>query len=429
MADEKKLLPLTLPQNPAPVKMSGQAYETVVRAQVENILVDFLSVLPDNYVSQVPGPEYILQYQAAAEALAKIQISAQEVFSDADFNFTRSEFLFQILGSLVFPRGTSEGIPQIEGDTSYRDFLKAMVLLLLRGAVPDVIQEGIELLTDSDVTIIEKVIASQDPLSAWSFDDQFSFEVNISTDGGTAFPSTDPFVLRENVRLVLQALKPAHTLYDYRHLFLESFEGALTDTLEFSLDAYYYDDLRKYCGGAKSITGISGETLIDRRLFTDVERDFTSISPDSTLTVESGVNVGMYRVESILSFPVGTDSTPRSYTTSPTGLTGDLTISGEDIEDTSQDFGAAVEGEVLTISDGPNAGTYRLQTLLGSDGGLVGQATGPATQVRVARSLLRVTTRMPAVATGQTYTVEVDRLGVRVPRLVEDEDASVFFLL
>jgi len=427
---DKKLFPVALNQNPAPTKLEGQDFEHKHRAQVENILGDFLRLLPDNYIAQIPGPHYLLQYQAFAEAISEVQITAQEVFEDADFDFTRSEFLFQILGALVFPRGTSEGIPTLEGDATYRDFLKAMVLLLLRGAKPDVVKEGIELLTDSQIQIIEKALAARNTEgSIWGFDEQFEFEVNVLTNGGTAFPAEDPFVLQENVRFVLQALKPAHTIYEYRHLFLDSFGSVFEDTPLWDISQYFYDDFRRYCGGAKSITGDAGKTLTDLRLFSDVTRVFDSVLPGAKLVIESGVNVGVYRVEEVLGLPVGTDATPRSYTTSPTGLRGTLTVVDDDLEDASQDWSLAEEGEVITINSGPNSGNYRLGIVLGLNGGPVGFATGPETKVRVSRSLLRLTKRMAYVTSGQSYTVEVDYLGVKEPRTVSSEDASALFYL
>jgi len=433
MADDTqnpKLFPIALPQNPAQVEPQGQEFKTAVRAQVENILADFLQLLPDNYISQVPGPYYIMQFQAMAEQLAEIQLVAQEVYEDADYDYTRSEFLFQILGALIFPDGAAEGIPVIEGDITYRDFLRCMVLLILRGATPDVIKEGIELLTDSDITLLEKsVLSRNNPLSAWGFDEQFEFEVNVSTDNGTAFPAENPFILERNVELVMRVLKPAHTLFEYRHLFIETFGEVFSDVPTFDIETYHYDDLRKFCQGAKNITSSSGETLTDRFLFSDVTREFDSICVDADLVIESGVNEGVYRVVEVLDFPVGDDTTARAYTTSPTGLAGTATVSGSEVEDPSQDFAQAVEGETFTFTEGPNMGSYRFKSVGGNNGGPVGFASGPSTTARVAPSMFRLKTRMPVEDMGQTYRVVVDRLGVRVPQVVTGEDASSFFIL
>lgn len=459
----KNILPRLLEQNPSPVQRGGQDFLTKKRQQVDAIMSVFMQVLPSNYVSQVTGPFYTIQMQAAAEAIADFQLTAQEAFTDALYDYTRSEFLFQILGALVFPDALSDGYPTLEGDTTYRDFLKRMVTLLLAGAKKSSVEEGLNLLSDAEFQVIEKVLAARNtqkkvwsaekgsletqPGSIWGLEDQFEVEINVSKGEGDSqrFPDL-PFVLQENARIVLRALKPAHTLYTYRHLFREAFGPLFVDTMSWSLDRYNYEDFRKFCLGAREISGTSGETLSDRRLFTDVTRDFSQVQPGADLVVVSGPNsihsggtegteasadfrhIGRYRVEEVLSFPVGADVTPRAYTTTPTGLTGFVTLSEGALEDPEQDWAAAEEGEVLTLAAGPNAGTYRLKTLLGNFGGPVGSAPGPATRVRVAPSLLRLDRRMRYAVSGQSYTVSVDRLGVQDTQSVEDEDVTLFFL-
>lgn len=429
MADDPtKYLPSLIMQNPSTVKGEGQQFINCVTEITERILSTFLQVLPSNYVSQIKGPFYTLQFQAAAEQLAKFFCNAQEVFFDADFNFTRPEYLYQILGSLVFP-DAANGLPIIDGDISYREFLRRMVLLLLEGAREEIVKEGIELVTDAAIEIVVKGIAARDvPGSLWGLEDQFSYEINVISDDGTSFPA-DPFALLENIRLIVEALAPAHTLYEVRFLFKEVFEVLFEDSVTWNFQQFFYEDFRKYCLGAKEITGTAGETLTDRSLFNDPERDFRHVSPGATLEIESGLNAHKYRVAEVRYFPVGDDPTPRSYTTSPTGLTGTVTVEGEVLTDTAQDFGLAVENEILEILEGPNAGKYRLNILLGLGGGKVGFATGPSTQVIPSPCFLKIDQRMPVAATGQSYTVSVDRLGIQKPHTVDKEDVSIFFVL
>lgn len=463
---DKTTLPTLLTQNPSPVGRVGQDRILARRAQVDNIMAVFLQMLPSNYVSLVQGPFYTLQFQAVAEVIAEFQISAQETFADSDYDYMRPEFLFQLLGSLVFPDAGSDGYPTLRGDLTYREFLKRMVALLLQGAKKTTVEGGLALLSDATWSVIEKGLAArtekkkvwnkskgvweEQPGSVWGLDDQFEFEVNVSyldpETGLQRFPE-DPFVLLENVRIVLRALKPAHTLYEYRHLFTEAFGSLFDDTQSWELSNYYYEDFRKFCCGAKQVVGTAGVTWTDKTLFSDTTRDFSQIAVGADLTITSGPNsihaggtegtvastdarqVGRYRVVEILTFPVATDTTARSYTTSPTGLTGTATVADGAVEDLAQDFGGAVEGETLTFTSGPNAGTYRLKMLLGTNGGLVGVSAGPATRVRIAPSLLRIDRRMKYATSGQAYTVTVDRLGVQVPHLVEQEDATLFFIL
>ncbi len=461
---DKNLLPDLIAQNPAPVEKPSQERRLVVRSQVDRIMEVFLQLLPSNYVSQVTGPFYSMQFQAVAEKIADFQITAQEVWADTDYDFTRSEFLYQLIGMLVFPDARTDGYPVLEGDLTYRTFLKRMVALLLQGATKTTIEEGLALVTDADIEILERglvargtVVRRQDPEtgewrevpgSAWGVDDQFVFEINVSEQGpnGDTFP-IKPFVLMENARIVLRALKPAHTIYDYRHLFRETFGQLFDGSVSWELDQYFYEDFRRFCLGARAITGTSGVTWTDRTLFSDTSRDFGQVSVGAALTVTSGTNgihagglegtalstdrrhVGRYTVTDVIYFPAGDDATLRTYTTTPTGLTGTATVSGVLITDTNQDWALAVDGEKLTFTEGPNAGTYRLKTVQGSFGGPVGNVAGPGTVVAIAPSLLRLDRRMKQATSGQSYEVIVDRLGMQTSHTETGEDASEFFLL
>jgi hypothetical protein len=454
MADQpadKNLLPSLLSQNPAPFEKDSQDRKDKVRSQVDRIMEVFLKVLPSNYVSQVTGPLYTIQLQALAERIADFQITAQEAFADNSYDYTRSEVLWQILGALVFPDAGVVGAPVLEGDITYRTFLRRMVELLLQGSTAQTQKEGVELLTTAIVEVIERSVAArQTPNSAWGFDDQFTFEVNVTGSRTTDtvppviledFPS-NLLTLQNNTLLVLRALKPAHTLYEFRSLFQEVFGALFTDTVEWEYEQYHYEDFRRFWLGAKCITGTAGITLTDRTLFSDPTRDFTAIQTGAVLQILTGANSstgglgtsekredypGHFRVVDIRAFAVD-DAVPRAYTT-VSGLSGTATVSGAVLTDPVQDWALAPEGDILTFTSGPNAGQYRLQTVLGLGGGPCGFAVGPSTQVRVAPSLLRVRPRMAQALSGQSYKVDVDRLGVCVPHTVLAEDVSDQFIL
>lgn len=464
-------LPFTRDQNPAPVPTTGQEGARSLRDIVDAILATFEQVLPSNYVAQISGPYYNLQFQAAAEQLAQIQLMMEDVGLESDVDYARPEFLWQMIGTLVFPdlRQDPRGPPEVDGDLSYREFLRRMIVLLLQGATEDVVQQGLELLTEAVVQVIAKVDYSDRPISAWGLAEQHEFEIDVLcltvfTDPetgeliegalGTGFP-LDPFrVLRNNLR-ILRALKPAKALFEYRHLFLDAFGDLFTAQPMIDLDPWYYEDFRKFCCGMKEITSDQGVTLPGRVTFQDVTLDFASVCPGATLEILDGPNAsanqggldsstyGRYRVVGVQRLIYGEDGvynaagdlvelTPRPYTTSPTGLSGEATANSDgELEDPDQDFSDAVEGETLTFLEGPNAGSYRLETLLGNDGGLVGlvPAGSGVTGVRVAPSILQTLTRMPQQATGQSYRVSVERLGVRTPFTVLGEDVSAQFYI
>ena len=127
----EKTFPNSVAINPSPIEETGQEWYRGVRIQTERILEVLMSLLPSNYISQVKGPFYTLQLQSAAEQIAKIQVVAQEVYSDSDFDFTRPEFLYQILGGLVNPHYRDFTF-KLDSDIEHRTFLKKMIVLLRR---------------------------------------------------------------------------------------------------------------------------------------------------------------------------------------------------------------------------------------------------------------------------------------------------------
>lgn len=440
---EAAYLPFARPQNPSPPRQQGQQASRSLRDITSAILRAFYQVLPSNYSSQTSGPNYTLQFQALAEQLAKVQLALEEIGLQSDVDFTRPEYLWQMVGTYILPDTAKDptGTFEVDGDLSYREFLRRMILLILQGSTLATQEEGLELLTDGIIRVLEKVRYTGEPWNGWDIQDQFTFEVNVlcsslwgdGTRGelGTGFPE-DPFLDFRNNQRILRVLKPAHTLYDYRHLFLENVE-LFEDTYGYNFTSWYYEDFRKFCCGRKSIISEEGLTYGDKTLFKDTSVSFTSILSGAMLLITSGPNASThpYRVAEVLRM-VHADAAERSYVTSPSGLEGTLTIlDGGVLEDASQDFSLAVEGEVLTIDSGPNAGDYRLEWVLGLGGGPLGHVTAGigATKVRVAPTILRMVSRMPELASGQAYELTVERLGVRFPFNVNGEDASSQFYL
>lgn len=409
-----------LTQNPSPTREEGHDFEKKVQEEAEYIMKRFLVMLPSNYVSQKTGPFYTLQFKSMAEALARVQISIQQLGLDSSYAHTRPELMWQILGSMVFPKVTENSMqpPIVDGDVQYRDFLRQMVVLLLQGSTKNSVERGAGLLTDADVTVVEKSIASYIENSAWTIEDQFMFEVNVEKNGGTAFPDK-PFDLLYNVSLILDALKPAHTLFEYRHVFREVFGVFFQEEMFLHQDIYYYDDLRKFCLGLKNIFG-NGYILSNRQYLSDPQRSFSSVLTGSTLYIGDS----SYEVVSTHAF-IGGDDTPRHYVTSPTGLEGLASVEGDVLTDPCQDWSLAVEGEILTFQEGLNTqASYRLQDVLGASGGSVGFVSSGGTQVRVSPSIVKVRTRLPVSVGTVSYKISLDRLGVQEVKVVSGEDVS-----
>ena len=480
-------------QDPAPVDVSGITFAQRIQTLTGLIVQTFMASLPSNYVSQVVGPNYTTQFQVIAEQLATIQVIATEVYENQDFDFTRPEFLYTTLGQLVFPE-SDKGIPNVDGDRTYREFLKTMVDLLLKGSKKISVEAGAQLLTDAAVKVQELYLSPGAPI-----EQQFEFFVTAQSVKQTTFASTpdhthdlvldcngngvtanpvdvdgnpvydhvhtveeyrilpagdpihvhygipdfpsNPIQYSDNLQYVVEALKPAHTLYLFRFLFQDIFrrvirdsadyelgDGIFGDSLSWVLHQYSYEDLRWYWEGAQRIQSSSGNVGTDRLVVYDNTRSFGSILPGATLTITSGPNTGTYRVRSVFALPIANDPTARPYTTSG-ALTGTATVVGGKVVDSaSQDFGTLPEGSTITFVSGPNAGTYRIFGVAGNNGGSLGGSVSGDTAI-IDATRLRLQTRLPTPNVSFSYEVTVDLRGRSIPVVVTAEDVSSQFFL
>jgi hypothetical protein len=295
----------------------------------------------------------------------------------------------------------------------------SLVKILMKGATEEALEEGLELLQDNlDIDI-------QADLDEAHFLHIFA---SNKEDSSEAPPNFD--VVQRNAIKVIPLLKPAHILYKYHNLIEEAFNSITDELRELTMESYQYEDFRKYCAGMKEIVSASGEVLGDRSYFIDATVSFEGVQKGSILEITSGANSGTYEVAEVLRFPLANDATAQTYTTSPTGLSGTAIVQDNVIVDTNQDFASIVENEILTFSTGQNTGSYRIHKLIGEGGGVVGEvSSGSFTQVRPSLGVLRLTTRCPQSLNNQPYRVSLDRLGVKTPNEVTNEDISQYFVL
>jgi hypothetical protein len=234
--------------------------------------------------------------------------------------------------------------------------------------------------------------------------------------------NSDPFTLQDNVKLVMSALKPAHVLYSFSYLFQDAF-GTVPkeDTFVLDLDSYYYDDTRQNWYGAKAITGIGD--VLENNLFTDPDVSFESVTPNMKITLQGK----QYRVQQVLYLKGGIDTTPRSYTLSSGGSGTVVATSNNTLYDSTLDWGTLPRDTQITILDGINSGTYRLDRVTGNTGGFIGNTGVSGNYVRVSPSILKLEGTIIKTP-NLSYTVEVDRLGVLEPNEINAEDVTSQFI-
>jgi hypothetical protein len=210
-----------------------------------------MNLLPSTYISTVSGPNYSVELLAVATELSRIELSLEDVYSDSDFSSTRSEFLYSIIGYLVFLEGE---LPTTTfDDQEFREFLINVIRIYFQGSIPKSLQEAVELLIPTGVSVTENYLLARIANSGYDISDQFGFQVTVDSTT-TGFPE-DVFSLDRDIRLLLNLLRPAHTLFQIRYLFRDPYDpnsgSGVLDANRFRMSNYWYEDFRVFPKGLK----------------------------------------------------------------------------------------------------------------------------------------------------------------------------------
>jgi hypothetical protein len=208
-----------------------------------------LDLLPSNYISTIEGPAYSVEVKAVALELARLELALEDVKFDIDFHTTRTEFLYTLIGYMVFMNGQ---LPKTDfDDEQFRQFLLNVIGIYFKGSIPSALLEGVKLFFSNATTLKENFLLARLPASGLDISDEFGFQVDV-TDTTTGFPD-DTFTLEANARLLLDIIRPAHTLFRIRYIFTDHYNPnsglGILDSSRGSLSTYYYEDFRVYSHG------------------------------------------------------------------------------------------------------------------------------------------------------------------------------------
>lgn len=235
------------------IEQKGKEYNTRLAQRAQATLSTLLNLLPSNYVSSVQGPSYTNELKAVAVEISKIELAMEDIESDSGFTNTRSDFLYSIIGYLVFLNGR---LPQTQfDDLEFKRFLLSVIKIYFQGSIPTSIKEGVSLFTSEDIQVIENFQLVRDGVSGYDISDQFGFQIDIK--GGAP---GDVFTIDSNIRLILDIIRPAHTLFKIRYIFDDTYEpnpenpdnpGKVIDAYRWRMANYYYEDFRVYSAGIR----------------------------------------------------------------------------------------------------------------------------------------------------------------------------------
>lgn len=235
------------------IQQQGKEYQLRLTNRSQVIFTNLMNLLPSNYISTVEGPNYTLELKAVAVELARIELSLEDVDLDMDFKNTRSDFIYSLIGYMVFLNGK---LPTTTfDDQEFKSFLLNVIRIYFQGSVPASLQEGVQLFVSDGVTVTENYLLIRAGASGYDISDQFGFQISIdSLNGG--FPS-DVFSVDANIRLILNIIRPAHTLFRIRYVFRDTYTpnpdagGKVLDAFRCRLANYYYEDFRVFTQGLR----------------------------------------------------------------------------------------------------------------------------------------------------------------------------------
>jgi len=235
----------------------GEEYLTRLDAESARNFKLLLSLLSSYWQSSIDGPSYAREIKAMAIALARIRLALEDVQLDQSYATTRTEFLHQMLTSSLFPN--PEGAPDLEKtDVEFRTFLNEIVKIYFAGSVPASVQRAVELVTDGEVVVRENFREARKPGSGYDISDEFGLSVDVVLPSPG---SIDVFLADRNVRIVLALVRPAHTLFSVKYVLKDSYlgrrtsshKGKVSDSFQFVLSNYSYEDFRKFVEGVAGV--------------------------------------------------------------------------------------------------------------------------------------------------------------------------------
>lgn len=245
----------------------GEEYRNRLSEEANSNLRIFFTLLSSYWQSTIDGPNYAREIKAMSIELARLRLSLDDVRSDTYYTNTRTEFIYQVLTSVLFPKTTGAPDPQLS-DLDFRDFLNSVLSIYFKGSIPDSMKRATELLVNGEVRIIEYYLEAMKPGSAYDISDEFGFGVDVLLESLTG---VDVFLSDRNIRLLLNIIRPAHTLFRLRFILRDEYTGVINknigqfnkvlDSMIEDISNYGYEDFRKFVEGVKGVDFLGAKVV------------------------------------------------------------------------------------------------------------------------------------------------------------------------
>lgn len=247
---------------------SGQDFLNRLERESTRNLQSFLTLLSSYWRSTVDGPSYVRMIKAMCTELARIRLILEDSRTDAYYNQTRPEFLYQVLTSVMFPKGNIPD-PKLP-DLDFRDFLISVLASYYKGTIPSSMQDAINLFVGGRAKIVENFLEARDINSGLDISDQFTFDIDVLLDSPN---DINVFLADKNIKTIMSILRPAHTLYRIKYILQDEWlgqkdldkniAGKVVDELHVDIFNYGYEDFRRYCAGVDGLDRLGVKVPID----------------------------------------------------------------------------------------------------------------------------------------------------------------------
>ena len=235
------------------LSQTGREYNLRLLQRAQAIFSTLLNLLPSNYISAVQGPSYTQELKAVAVELARLELALEDVDSDRSAPTTRSDFLYSIIGYMLFLNGR---LPAVQfDDEEFRQFMLSLTAIYFQGSIPKSVKDLAKLLVSGDVRVTENYLLIRQSTSGLDISDQFGFGIDVVIPLGGGFPP-NLFAVDSTLRMLLDIIRPAHTLFRIRYIFQDDYippgpGGEIIDAMRWRMSNYYYADFRSYWEGIR----------------------------------------------------------------------------------------------------------------------------------------------------------------------------------
>lgn len=246
----------------------GEDFLNRLERESNRNLQSFLTLLSSYWRSTIDGPNYVRHIKAMCTELARIRLLLEDSRTDAYYTQTRGEFLYQVMTSVMFPKGI---IPDPKlADIEFRDFLISILKSYYKGSIPSSIESVMNLFVDGRAKIVENFLRARDPNSGFDISDQFTFDIDVFLDSPD---DVDIFLADKNMRIMLSIIRPAHTLFRIKYILQDEWlgqkdpnndvSGKVIDELRIDIFQYDYEDFRRFCDGIDGVDRLGIKTTIN----------------------------------------------------------------------------------------------------------------------------------------------------------------------